>query len=143
MNDRRRDIAVMRALGAGRQIVLSVILLESILLAVGGGVLGFVLGHGLIGILGPVVETFTGVKLGFAQFVPYELILIPGLIVLAALAGYLPATMLTAPTWQRRCQPARKFALVRTVDRELAPVGSGRGYKSHPTAKIFVEGVSP
>ena len=25
------------------------------------------------------------------QFVPYELILIPGLIVLAALAGYLPA----------------------------------------------------
>lgn len=91
MNDRRRDIAVMRALGAGRQTVLSVILLESILLAVGGGVLGFVLGHGLIGILGPIVETFTGVRLGFVQFVPYELILIPGLVVLAALAGYLPA----------------------------------------------------
>lgn len=91
MNDRRRDIAVMRALGAGRQTVLSVILLESILLAVGGGVLGFALGHVLIGVLGPVVEAFTGVRLGFAQFVPYELILIPGLIVLAALAGYLPA----------------------------------------------------
>ena len=41
------------------------ILFESILLAVGGGVLGFVLGHGLIGILGPIVETFSGVTLGF------------------------------------------------------------------------------
>lgn len=33
----------------------------------------------------------TGVPIGAFQFVPYELILIPGLIVLAALAGYIPA----------------------------------------------------
>ena len=91
MNDRRRDIAVMRALGAGRQTVLAVILLESILLSVGGGLLGFLLGHGLVGLLGPIVEAFSGVTLGFMQFVPYELILIPGLILLASLTGYLPA----------------------------------------------------
>lgn len=91
MNDRRRDIAVMRALGAGRGTVLSVILLESILLSLGGGLAGFLLGHALVGILGPVVEAFSGVTLGFLQFVPYELVLIPGLIVLASLMGYLPA----------------------------------------------------
>jgi putative ABC transport system permease protein len=91
MNDRRRDIAVMRALGAGRGTVLSVILFESILLSLGGGLLGFVLGHALVGVLGPIVEAFSGVTLGFMQFVSYELILIPGLIVLAALTGYLPA----------------------------------------------------
>ncbi|HEY1599182.1 MAG TPA: ABC transporter permease [Pirellulales bacterium] len=91
MNDRRRDIAVMRALGAGRGTVLSVILFESILLSLGGGLLGFVLGHTLVGVLGPIVEAFSGVTLGFMQFVSYELILIPGLIVLAALTGYLPA----------------------------------------------------
>jgi len=91
MNDRRRDIAVMRALGAGRQTVLSVILFESILLSLGGGLAGFVLGHALVGVLGPVVEAFSGVTLGFMQFVPYELILIPGLIVLATVTGYLPA----------------------------------------------------
>ncbi|MBI2824110.1 MAG: ABC transporter permease [Planctomycetia bacterium] len=91
MNDRRRDIAVMRALGAGRGTVLSVILLESILLSLGGGLAGFLLGHALVGILGPVVEAFSGVTIGFLQFVPYELVLIPGLIVLASLMGYLPA----------------------------------------------------
>jgi putative ABC transport system permease protein len=91
MNDRRRDIAVMRALGAGRETVLSVILLESILLSVGGGSAGFLLGHGLVALLGPFVEASSGVTLGFMQFVPYELILIPGLILLATLTGYVPA----------------------------------------------------
>ena len=91
MNDRRRDIAVMRALGARCETVLSVILLESILLSLGGGLAGFLLGHGLVGLLGPLVEASSGVTLGFMQFVPYELILIPGLILLATLTGYIPA----------------------------------------------------
>ena len=46
MNDRRREIGIMRALGARRATVLWVILLESVLLSLGGGLLGLVLGHG-------------------------------------------------------------------------------------------------
>ena len=91
MSDRRREIAIMRALGAGRGTVRSLILLESVILSVVGGAAGFLLGHGLIGLLSPFIAAQTGVPIGAFQFVPYELILIPGLIVLAALAGYIPA----------------------------------------------------
>ncbi len=91
MSDRRHEIAVMRALGASRLIVMVVILLESILLSLGGGVLGLLLGHGLIWALGPMIAEQTGVNVGALHFQMIELILIPGLIVLASLCGYLPA----------------------------------------------------
>jgi putative ABC transport system permease protein len=91
MNDRQHDIAVMRALGARRGTVMSIVLLESLLLALGGGVLGVLLGHGLIGAIDPIVESRTGVSVGFLQFEGIELVLIPGLTVLAALVGFLPS----------------------------------------------------
>jgi putative ABC transport system permease protein len=91
MSERRHEIAVMRALGASRLTVMLVILMESILLSLGGGALGLLLGHALIGALAPVIVEQTGVTVGLLQFRAIELILIPGLIVLASLVGYLPA----------------------------------------------------
>ena len=93
MNDRRHEIAIMRALGASRLVVMGVILMESILLSLGGGVLGVVLGHGLIGVLGPTIADQTGVRVAMWDLQWVELILIPGLIVLATLVGYLPAAV--------------------------------------------------
>ena len=49
-------------------------LLESILLSLGGGVLGLVLGHGLIGVLGRLILDYTGVVVGGLQFQWAELI---------------------------------------------------------------------
>jgi putative ABC transport system permease protein len=91
MSDRRHEIAIMRALGASRWTVMAVILMESILLSLGGGALGVVLGHGLVGILGPGIAEQTGVTVAPWDFQVVELILIPGLVVLATLVGYLPA----------------------------------------------------
>lgn len=91
MSDRRREIAVMRSLGARRSTVLAVVLLESILLSLGGGALGVVIGHGLLSALSPWAVAYTGVSLGAWQFVWYELVLIPVLILLASAVGYLPA----------------------------------------------------
>jgi putative ABC transport system permease protein len=92
MSERRHEIAVMRALGARRNTVMLIVLLESILLALGGGLFGWLAGHLLIGLAGPFVTSSTGIAVGFLQFAPgFELILIPGLIALASLVGFLPA----------------------------------------------------
>jgi putative ABC transport system permease protein len=91
MSDRRHEIAIMRSLGASRGIIMLVILMESILLSVGGGLLGLGLGHGLIAVLGPTIAEQTGFSMGLLQFKAVELVLIPGLVLLASAVGYLPA----------------------------------------------------
>jgi putative ABC transport system permease protein len=91
MNDRRHEIAIMRALGARRSTVMMVILLESVLLSLGGGALGLSLGHGLLAIAGPWIAEKVNLPLSMLDFQRVELILIPGLIVLASIVGYLPA----------------------------------------------------
>jgi len=93
MSDRRHEIAIIRALGARRTTIMIVVLLESILLALGGGAAGLVLGHGLTGVLSPLIADQTGVSVNPLQFQLSELILIPGLILLATVVGYLPAVV--------------------------------------------------
>jgi putative ABC transport system permease protein len=93
MNERRQEIAVMRALGAKRSTVMSIILLESILLSLGGGLIGMFIGHGLLIGVGPMIASAVMVVVNPFHFQAAELILIPGLIVLASLVGYLPAVV--------------------------------------------------
>jgi len=91
MSDRRREIAIMRALGARRTTVFSIIVAESLLLCVGGGILGLLLGHGLVFLSAPFVEAQSGLLVDPLAFEPVELILFPALIALAALIGFIPA----------------------------------------------------
>jgi putative ABC transport system permease protein len=91
MNERSHDIAVMRALGASRLSVMLIVLFESILLSVAGGLAGIVLGHLIIGLAAPYVVQSTGVRLAVWEFDKWELVVIPALVVLASLAGFLPA----------------------------------------------------
>jgi putative ABC transport system permease protein len=91
MSERSHDIAVMRALGASRSAVMTIILVESILIALLGGALGVLLGHGIIGLASPYVVERTGVSLSLFEFDWQELVLIPGLVVLASVVGLLPA----------------------------------------------------
>ena len=80
MSDRRRDIAVMRALGARRDVVLLVVLLESLLIACIGGAVGWFAGHGIGVACADLVEERTGLQIGFFNTITvYELTLIPGL----------------------------------------------------------------
>jgi len=91
MNDRRKDIAVMRALGARRGTVTSIILMESLLIALIGGCLGWLAAHGAIWISGDMIEDQTGIQIGFFSTSNYEIMVLPLVLALALLAGLLPA----------------------------------------------------
>ncbi|MFK7777257.1 MAG: ABC transporter permease [Gimesia sp.] len=91
MSDRKREIAIMRALGAGRTAVFTIILSESVLLCLGGGILGIILGHGLVFIAAPIIEARSGLLINPFAFSSVELILLPVLVVLASLVGFIPA----------------------------------------------------
>jgi putative ABC transport system permease protein len=112
MSERRGEIAVMRALGAGRGTVMSIILLEATLLALGGGFLGWFCGHTGCWAMSPWVEQQTGVQVGFGMLepsvsllkvfgatsdtaegfrIPLESVLLPLLVFLAILVGIWPA----------------------------------------------------
>lgn len=112
MSERRGEIAVMRALGAGRGTVMTIILLEATLLALGGGFLGWLGGHTGCFAMSPWIEQQTGVQIGFGMWepairiltllgargdavervtLPLELVLIPALVLLAILVGIWPA----------------------------------------------------
>jgi putative ABC transport system permease protein len=93
MNERRQEIAIMRALGAKRSTVMLIILFESILLSLCGGLIGVVIGHALIAVLGPIIASAVMVIVNPLHFQFAELILIPGLVLLASLVGYLPAVV--------------------------------------------------
>jgi putative ABC transport system permease protein len=90
MSDRRREIAVMRALGAQRRTVFSIILAESLLLCVGGGFFGVLMGHGLVFAAAPYVAAQSGLLIDPFAFEPMEFAVLPALIVLASLVGIIP-----------------------------------------------------
>ena len=90
MSDRKREIAIMRALGASRVTVFSIILGESLLLCLGGGTLGLFMGHGLVVVAAPFIEAQAGIIVNPWSFDVMELVLFPILIGMATLVGFLP-----------------------------------------------------
>jgi putative ABC transport system permease protein len=68
-----------------------IILMESILLSLMGGAVGLLLGHGMTWVCSPLIADWTGVVVGLLQFQSVELVLVPGLVILASAVGYLPA----------------------------------------------------
>ncbi|MCA8997261.1 MAG: ABC transporter permease [Planctomycetaceae bacterium] len=91
MSDRKREIAIMRALGARRGTVFSLILLESMLLCLLGGISGILLGHGLVFVAAPIIEARSGLLIDPLAFNSLELVIVPVLLVMATFVGFLPA----------------------------------------------------
>lgn len=91
MNDRRRDIAVMRALGARRQTVTMIIICESLLISIIGAITGWVFAHLAIVLYSGQIEAQTGVQIGFFTTSSHEWTVFPLVLILALLAALLPA----------------------------------------------------
>jgi len=66
--ERQRDIGMLRALGANRQTILGMILIEGLLQGVAGAaaglILGYVLGAGVLAVASPIMSQFVNLKLG-------------------------------------------------------------------------------
>jgi putative ABC transport system permease protein len=90
MSDRKREIAIMRALGARRSTVFSIIIAESVLLCAVGGLAGLLIGHMLVFIAGPIVESRSDILINPWAFEWQELAIFPALLVLAVVVGVFP-----------------------------------------------------
>src|SRR5260370_33941659 len=63
MDERQYDLAIMRTLGASRGRVCAMLLLESLLLAAAGAIVGVALGHALLALIGawlPAASSLAG-----------------------------------------------------------------------------------
>lgn len=91
MNERRRELAIMRALGARRVTVFSAIVLESASIAALGVAGGFVIYAVLMYVVAGIMRAQTGVVLEPFKFNPVMLWSPAMFIALGALAGIVPA----------------------------------------------------
>ena len=91
MNERRREFAILRALGARRGIVFSAIILESGTIAVLGSLVGFAVYAGIMVVAAEVIRAQTGVVVDLLQFHPAFISTPLAMTALGALAGLLPA----------------------------------------------------
>jgi len=93
LDDRRYDLAIMRALGAPRRTIVGVLLIESVLLAATGLVVGLVLAHGLAASVGVWLPAAAPLAAGARVWQSEEW----AVVALALLAGIIAALV---PAWR-------------------------------------------
>ena len=94
VNERRGEIATLRAIGIARSTVVRQVLIEGLVLTVAGTALGIVLGLGTARYLDSILTSFPGLPAAFSFFVPRPESLVTAALVLLAtgsLAGLYPA----------------------------------------------------
>jgi len=91
MNERRREFAILRALGARRGTVFGAIILESLTIAILGVIIGFVFYAGFIAMSAHYIADMTGVVINPVETNVIMALAPAGILVLGTLAGILPA----------------------------------------------------
>jgi putative ABC transport system permease protein len=91
LRERRRDIALMRSIGATRRTIFGLVLSESLVISLFGGLLGLVLGHGIVWIGSQYIRAETGLRFSWLHVSLADVSLLPALIVVGVMAGLFPA----------------------------------------------------
>jgi putative ABC transport system permease protein len=91
LDERRYDLAVMRMLGASRAKLMGLLLVEALGLSAAGAVLGLVLGHVLLDLLGAALRAAQQLPVTGWTWAPGELWLVALALGVGALAALLPA----------------------------------------------------
>lgn len=89
---RNREIAILRALGATRQRVLTLICVEAVFIGLIGGLLGLVVGHLLGGVGSTIMSRRLGQGFDWVASDAWEWIYLAGVVLIALAAGLVPAT---------------------------------------------------
>jgi len=87
---RRREIAILRALGATRARVLALICIEAGVIGLFGGLLGLVVGHLMAGAGAVLFERVLGEGIDWFKPDAREWVYLAGVVVIAVLAGLVP-----------------------------------------------------
>ncbi|MFT5122710.1 MAG: putative ABC transport system permease protein [Kiritimatiellia bacterium] len=90
---RRRDLAIMRALGGRRQEMFTLVLIEALLLTFLGIGLGFVLGHGVVGMASGYLRDEMGLVINPWSFDRLELGCLGAVALVGLVAGFIPALL--------------------------------------------------
>lgn len=88
---RRKEIAILRALGATRNRVLLLICAEAALVGLGGALLGLIVGHALGAGGSLFIQQLAGQGIAWLAVDRWEWLYLAGVVVLAAVAGLVPA----------------------------------------------------
>jgi putative ABC transport system permease protein len=91
MNERRREFAILRSLGARRSTVFSAIVLESATITALGTLVGYVVYAAILAGTIAVVRAQTGVVLDALRFNAVLWLTPLGMVLVGALAGLIPA----------------------------------------------------
>jgi putative ABC transport system permease protein len=91
LNERRREMAIWRAMGARPTVILGLLVLEAALMAAIGAALGVLLLYGILLLAQPIVDAAYGLWLPLAPPTGRELATLAAVIAAAALASLLPA----------------------------------------------------
>lgn len=93
MEQRRRQIAVLRVLGASRGRVFNLVLTESAVIGLIGGVAGVLIAAGGLGLVAAAMKRSVGVVIDAGLSPDLALLVLVATVVLAAAAGIVPAAM--------------------------------------------------
>ncbi len=88
---RRREIAILRSLGATRGRVLALICIEAGVIGLAGALLGWIAGHALAAGASELLRRRLGEGMNWLSVGGWELAYLAGVVILAVLAGLVPA----------------------------------------------------
>ena len=91
LNERRREMAILRAVGAGPNRIVSLLVLESVCLAAAGAIGGLVLVYVLLSAGQPIVEAQVGLFIPIRPPGSIELLFLGAVVAAGFLMGFVPA----------------------------------------------------
>ena len=91
LNERRREMAVLRAVGAGPKNIVALLVLESVCLAAAGAILGLALVYVLLSAGQPIVEAQVGLFIPIRPPGSIELLFLGAVVTAGFLMGFVPA----------------------------------------------------